>query len=158
GGVQAVEVAHRTKRIDLALVDRRRTARAGGGADVVGAGGGGFPQRLAVAGPQKEDAPGPPAFGPPGGVRGLVSRAGVVRQKDASCCERGASISALELGAPDDLGAALGKRLKQTGLAPDAVAPGAQPLRPIVSIDLYAIKAPKRRQNKHIPSPRNHVV
>src|SRR5205807_4857397 len=67
----------------------------------------------------------------------LAVAAGVaeaVHDVDAVANDGGAAVAVAQRSAPEDLGTVLGELLDQAGLAPDAVAPRAEPLRPVVGV------------------------
>src|SRR5205823_10951619 len=127
------EVAHGAEGVDLAAADGGGAARPGGVADAVVAGVLVRPERLAAAGVEAEDALAALQLVAPAGVRRAVAGGDVIGDEDAAAGDRRPGEAAVDLRAPQHLGAARRELAQQALLAPDVVPVRPHPLRPVVA-------------------------
>jgi hypothetical protein len=132
--VEAVELPHRAEGVDLVAGDDRRGARSGGVADVVGRLVFVLPQDLAGHLVQTQHAFLAVHTTAAEGALGVLGPLGehAIGDEDSAVRDGGTGVALGDGRAPAHLGTAGGELGDEAGLAPDAVALGAEPLRPIV--------------------------
>src|SRR5262249_50831403 len=147
--VQAIEIAHGAKRVDLAAVDQRRGTRPAGVGDRVSAG----------VIPRPDDLPGPVVEAVDALLAGQLAacEAAVghldapvgepVGDVDAAAGDGGAGVAQRDGGAPADLRAAGGELIEDAALAPDGAAPRAEPLRPVVAVHRAGARGEKSKES-----------
>src|SRR5437016_5520976 len=134
--VTTEQISYRAERINLSFADRRRGARAGGITHGVGAIVFVFPKNCAVRFVQAQD---------PFRARnralvewiGRMARALaelVIQKVNAAVGDRRSRVAGVDGSAPANLRAAGRKCFENARLAPDSVALGAEPLRPVIGV------------------------